>query len=216
VIARIFDEAARRDPNQQRTWIALVDGNVHQITRIQAEATAREVTITIIVDLVHVIEYVWKAAWSFYAEGDPAAEAWVCRHLTNILNGKARQTAATLRRAATTAGLEPSKRAGADKCADYLTNKSAYLDYPTALTNGWPIATGVIEGACRHIVNDRMDITGARWGLPGAEAILKLRALRANGDFDAYWTYHLAQEHRRVHLSRYANNTLPEPATTSL
>ena len=117
-----------------------------------------------------------------------------------------------IRRAATTDGLDPPKRAGADACATYLINKEPYLDYPTALHNGWPIATGVIEGACRHLVKDRMDITGARWGLPGAEAILKLRALRSNGDFDAYWRYHLAQERRRVHESRYANGHIPQAA----
>jgi hypothetical protein len=67
---------------------------------------------------------------------------------------------------------------------------------------GWPIATGVIEGACRHLVKDRMDITGARWGLESAEAILKLRALITNNDFDTYWHFHLTQEQRRVHAPR--------------
>jgi hypothetical protein len=100
----------------------------------------------------------------------------------------------------------------ADRCADYLLAKRPYLDYPTALKNGWPIATGVIEGACRHLVKDRMDITGARWGLAGAEAILSLRALISNGDFDSYWTFHLVQEHRRVHASRYALGVIPAPA----
>ena len=74
---------------------------------------------------------------------------------------------------------------GADRCAAYLLNKAPYLRYHTALAKGWPIATGVIEGACRHLVKDRMDLTGARWGLEGAEAVLKLRALRSNGDFPA-------------------------------
>ena len=96
----------------------------------------------------------------------------------------------------------------ADTCAAYLTNKRGHLDYPTALRNGWPIATGVIEGACRHLVKNRMDITGARWGPHGAEAILKLRALRTNGDLDNYSTYHLAQEHHRVHQTRYANGII--------
>ena len=64
----------------------------------------------------------------------------------------------------------------------------------------------------RHLVKDRMDITGARWGLPGAEAILKLRALRSNGDFDAYWRYHLDQERRRAHESRYLNGLIPQAA----
>ena len=79
----------------------------------------------------------------------------------------------------------------------------------TALSQGWPIATGIVEGACRHLIQDRMDITGARWGLAGAEAILKLRALKANGDFDAYWRYHLAQEHHHVHQTRYHNHAIP-------
>ena len=86
------------------------------------------------------------------------------------------------------------------------------MNYPTALANGWPIATGVIEGACRHLVKDRIDITGARWGLPGAEAILKLRAIVSNDDFDAYWRFHLAQEHLRVHRSRFANGEIPHVA----
>ena len=68
----------------------------------------------------------------------------------------------------------------------------------------------MIEGACRHLVKDRLDITGARWGLPGAEAILKLRAIRSNGDFEEYWQYHLAREHQRVHQSRYANGAIPK------
>ncbi len=212
VVAAVFDEAERRDPHHVRTWVALVDGNNHQINRIQAEARARGAPVTIICDFVHVLEYLWKAAWSFHKEGDPAAETWVRRHATAILRGRARTVAGTIRRQATNAGLDPTARAGADSAAKYLTNKAPYLDYPTALSNGWPIATGVIEGACRHLVKDRMDITGARWGLPGAEAILKLRAITANGDFDAYWRFHLAQEHQRVHQSRYANGQIPHDA----
>lgn len=75
------------------------------------------------------------------------------------------------------------------------------LGCPPALSSGWPIATGAIEGACRHLIGDRLDITGARWGLAGAEAILKLRALSDNGDFDEYWTHHLAREHERLYLA---------------
>jgi hypothetical protein len=70
----------------------------------------------------------------------------------------------------------------------------------------------VIEGACRHLVKDRMDITGARWGIHGAEAILKLRAVISNHDFNAYWDYHLAQERHRNHDLRYANGVIPRKA----
>ena len=211
VVGRIFDEAARRDPDHQRSWVALVDGNNHQIDRITKEAKQRNVKVTIVVDFIHVLEYLWGSAWCFFKEGDPAAEQWVRRHAQQILAGKATRVAGSIKRQATNQGLDPPQRGNADACAAYLTNKASYLDYPTALTDGWPIATGVIEGACRHLVKDRMDITGARWGLDGAEAILKLRAIRSNGDFDQYWTYHLARERQRVHQSRYAHQVIPKP-----
>ena len=121
-----------------------------------------------------------------------------------------------IRRTATKARLHGARRKGADDAANYLTNKAAYLDYPTALREGWPIATGIIEGACRHLVKDRMDITGARWGLAGAEAILKLRAIKTNDDFDAYWQYHLTQERHHVHQARYQNHLIPQGKQQSL
>jgi hypothetical protein len=188
-VEEVFDEACRRDVQHERTWVALVDGNNHQIDLIKAEAKKRDVKVAIVIDCVHVLEYLWGSAWCFFKEGDPAAER-VHEKALAILQGKAGIVAAAIRRKATRLGLDHDKRAKADRCADYLLNKRPYLDYPTALANGWPIATGVIEGACRHLVKDRMDITGARWGLEGAEAVLKLRALRANGDFERYWHYH--------------------------
>jgi len=209
VISAMFDEATRRDPQHERTWIALVDGACHQIDRIKAEAKQRHATVTIVVDFVHVMEYLWSAAWSFFAEGDPVAERWVAEKATAILEGKASVVAASIRRKATMGHLDPAKRANADRCSDYLLAKTDYLRYDQALAQGWPIATGVIEGAVRHLVKDRLDLTGSRWGLKGAEAILKLRALRTNGDFDAYFSFHLHQEHQRVHAARYANGIIP-------
>jgi hypothetical protein len=212
VITQMFQEAGRRDPEHKRSWVALVDGNNHQIDRIKKEARKGKLKVAILVDCVHVMEYLWDAAWCFFTEGDPAAERWVQEKARAVLDGQASTVAAAIRRKATRLGLEQTKRTNADACADYLLAKRAYLDYPTALTNGWPIATGVIEGACRHLVKDRMDITGARWGLESAEAVLKLRALRSNGDFEAYWRYHRKQERRRVHESRYAHSVIPRPA----
>jgi hypothetical protein len=199
VIADAFDEASRRDPRHQRTWVVLVDGNRDQINAIHAQAQAKGVTVHIVIDIVHVAEYIWGAAWSFFDKGDADAETWVADQLTKILHGKARQVAADIRRRATRFGYSPRERAGADECAKYLTTKAPYLAYDQALEQGWPIATGVIEGACRHLIKDRLDITGARWGLAGAEAILTLRALTSNGDFDAYWTHHLDRERHRVY-----------------
>jgi hypothetical protein len=200
VVAAVFAEAGRRDPRHHRTWIALADGNKDQITAIRAEAAAHGIDIPIIIDLIHVTEYLWDAAWCFHPEASPDAARWVRQHTRAILDGRATETAAAIRtQAAATENLSQNKRNIAAKAARYLENKAPYLDYPTALANGWPISTGVIEGACRHLVKDRMAITGARWTTHGAEAILKLRAIRANGDWDTYWHWHLHQQHQRTY-----------------
>jgi hypothetical protein len=209
VVAAGFDEADRRDPHHLRTWVVLVDGNNTQLDAVTTEAARRGVRIHIVVDLIHVLEYLWKAAWSFFDTGDPDAETWVTDKARKVLAGKASAVATGIRRRATYNGYNTTERKGADTCADYLDAKAPWLGYATALANGWPIATGVIEGACRHLVKDRMDVTGARWGLDGAEAILLLRATITNGDFDDYWTYHLDQECHRNHHSQYANNRIP-------
>lgn len=207
VIGAMFDEASRRDPDGRRTWIALVDGNTHQIEAIRGQAKARDRPVTILIDIVHVVEYVWRAAWCFYPEGDPAVETWVAAQARDILDGRASRVASRIQQKIKQCGPDPTRRAGADACVTYLLNKARYLRYRHALANGWPIATGIIEAACRYLIKDRLDITGARWGLPGAEAVLKLRATSSNGDFDDYWRYHLAQEQHRVHNSRYAPPT---------
>ena len=114
-----------------------------------------------------------------------------------------------MRRAATVAGLSSDTRKPVDTCADYLLKYAPYLHYDRYLAAGYPIATGVIEGACRYLVRDRMELTGARWRLVGAEAVLKLRALRASRDFDAYWDFHEAREYQRNHAQRYTDGIAP-------
>jgi hypothetical protein len=203
VIAAMFDEAERRDPAHERSWVALVDGNRQQIDTIREQAALRGVTVTIVIDFVHVLEYLWKAAWTLFYPGDRDAETWVADRARTILTGRAVDAAATIRHQADEAGFRGRERAGADEAAAYLTHKAPYLNYATALANGWQIATGIIEGAARHLIKDRMDITGARWSTPGAQAILRLRAVIANGDFDEYWQYHQQQQLRRNHLDRY-------------
>jgi hypothetical protein len=98
VVGRVFDEAQRRDPGHRRRWVALVDGNRHQIDCIEAQAEKRKVSVTIVVDLVHVLEYLWAAVWCFFAEGDPVAEDWVRDRALAVLGGRAREVAAGIRR----------------------------------------------------------------------------------------------------------------------
>ncbi|MGO9188057.1 MAG: hypothetical protein ACLP8X_06270 [Streptosporangiaceae bacterium] len=116
-----------------------------------------------------------------------------------MLAGDSARAAGEITAEADAASLEGSQRAGADTCVRYLNGRHDYLRYDQALEAGWPIATGVIEGACRHLIADRLDIGGARWGLDGAEAVLTLRAVISTGDFDEYWRFHLAREHQRLY-----------------
>jgi hypothetical protein len=148
-IGKIFDEADRRDPDHARAWIALADGDVHQIGLIAAQAAARGITITILADFIHVLEYLWKAAWCFHTPRDPAMEDWVTQQGLDILHGR---VTAVITRIGQLAAEHPPKPGGEHakiirKTLHYLHAKQPYLDYPTALANGWPIATGVIETA---------------------------------------------------------------------
>jgi hypothetical protein len=183
VIAAAFGQAGARDPAQARTWVVLVDGDRHQIELIEAGAARRKAAIHLVLDLVHVLEHLWAAAWCFHPRDDPAAEDWVAVQALAVLAGRARQVTASLTAQAGQPGLTESQRAGAEECVRYLTSNMEYLRYDEALASGWPIATGVIEGACRHLIGDRLDIAGSRWGVQGAEAVLRLRAVIDNGDY---------------------------------
>jgi hypothetical protein len=206
VIAAGFDEATRRDPDHVRDWVALVDGNRTQIEAITTEAAARGVQVTILIDWLHVAGYLWDAAKAFFATettaGMALARDWVHERSRMILQGDASQVAMRIRARVGDSKLTAPQRKSALEAATYLRNKAPHLDYPRALAKGWPIATGVIEGACRHLVKDRLEITGARWGLDTAEAVLTLRAIVANGDFNDYWRHHQQQEHHRAYPAR--------------
>lgn len=208
VLAEAFREALRRDPDRRKTWVGLVDGNQTQLDLLQKLAAKHEVKLTVVMDLIHVAEYLWSAATAFHAEASPQREQWVGERLHNILLGKAATVAAGMRRSATRRHLSAAQRKPVDVAARYLLNHTRYLRYHEYLAAGLPIATGVIEGACRHLVCDRMD-KAARWSLAGAEAVLRLRALRSSGDFAAYWNFHIAQEYQRNHVALYADGKVP-------
>jgi hypothetical protein len=206
VIRAASGQAGARDRHHVRTWVVLAGGDRHQIELAGAGAARRNAAIHLVIDLVHVLEYLRAAAWCFHARDDPAAEDWVAVQALAVLAGQARHVAESIAAQADARGLADHRRTGVEACVRYLTNNKEYLRYDEALASGWPIATGVVEGACRHLIGDRLDITGSRWGIEGAEAILRLRAVIDNGDFETYWAFHMRREHYRcgrVHQARY-------------
>jgi len=214
VIEEAIREAGHRDPTHEKKWVALVDGDKTQIRILRGMAKEKGIDLTIIVDIIHVIEYLWDAGRVFHPKSGPELENWVRHRLLGVLRGKAGLMAGGMRRIATRRMLSPAVRKPVDTCAKYLLNKSPYLHYDSYLSRGFPIATGVIEGACRHLVKDRMEVTGAKWRLAGAESVLRLRALRSSRDFDEYWEFHEACEYERNHKAFYDSGVVP-PTTGS-
>lgn len=207
VIEAAFQEGLRRDPERNKTWVGLVDGNARQLAVLKAMGKKHKVKMTIVMDVMHVTEYLWEASLAFYMPTSPQRATWVSERLNNVLCGKVAGVAAGMRRSATLRGLSVKDRAPVDAAARYLSNHKQYLRYDRYLAAGLPIGTGVIEGACRHLICDRMDGV-ARWSLNGAEAVLAMRAIRCSGDFDDYWRYHVGQEYQRNHVEAYLDGNV--------
>jgi hypothetical protein len=213
VTEEAFLEALRRDPDQSRPWAVLVDGQPQQIKNIKSCIKRYQMAETVLIlDVIHVIEYLWKAAYCFYLEGSPEAEEWVRERILRILEGKSSDVAAGMRRSATLRRLSKQARKPVDTCANYLLKNREMLKYDQYLQQGLPIGTGAIEGACRYLIKDRMDITGARWGLERAEAILKLRSIKHSDDFEDYWKFYKTQSRARVHSSQYQDRPWAQAA----
>lgn len=210
----MFAEAVRRDPEQRRSWVVLADGAQTQHELIQYCIAKCAFGAVVILDFIHVAQYVWgAAARSFFGTGTPETETWVREQLLKILHGQAKEVVAMMILMTKKRELSQTGQGTVTKCVNCLVKHEKFLRYDEYLAAGYPIATGVIEGACRHLVKDRMEVTGARWRLKDAEADLKLRVLRASGDFDDYWAFHLDQEQKR-NYPLYSDDYFAAPVVT--
>ena len=207
VTEELVQEAMRRDPNRERPWVMLIDAHKDQIKVVKRVFKRHGIQAVLILDFIHVLEYLWRAAWCFFDSSDKEqakeAEQWVLEKAGAILDGRSGNVAAGIRIKAKSYALSAKKRKTIGKVAKYLTNHTEMLRYDHYMQQGYPIATGVIEGACRHLIADRFEITGARWSLKTAEGILRLRAIRSSGDWEPYQAFHKKQEWKRNHLQRF-------------
>lgn len=202
VIGKVFAEAQARDPEHRQPWVMLADGQEHAMAVIHTHAERLRMALTIVIDLLHVQHYLWIAGKALFSRSAREAGGWVRERLVGLLTDSPMEVIAGIRRSATLRGAEGEAREAVEKCANYLEKNVVGIGYAEFLKRGLPIATGVIEGACRHLVQDRMCLSGARWGLEGAEAILKLRMLDASGHLDLYRFFHARREHERNYPKR--------------
>jgi hypothetical protein len=186
----------RRRPQQ---WlIHLCDGQASLETDRQTYLPEDAHTLDIL-DLMHVLPRLWEAAHVFHGEASGEASAFVRHHLTRFLKGEAGNVIAHWRRKATQQGLTGAKKKNLRAICSFLAKNKHRMRYDEYLRLGCPVATGVIEGACRHIIKDRMERAGMRWKIPGAQAMLNLRTIRTNGDWTAFQDFRIALENERLY-----------------
>lgn len=159
-----------------------------------------------IIDLIHVISYLWDAAHLFYPVKSSAAMGFVKDRVSRILNGQVKNVVKGLQWMGTHQKLSGKRIEKLDKIRNYLTNNENRMNYPLYLKEGYPIASGVIEGACRNLVKDRMERSGMRWVMTGAQAMLDLRSIHLCGLWDEYQSFFIQQEKIRLYPIKAAND----------
>lgn len=184
-----------REGTQIQHRVALTDGSEPLQRQVQAQLPE----FTLILDLVHADEYLWEVANSLLGERSPERTEWVARRTLQMLSGKTREVIDEFRQKADSPSCKARKQTVLRKVAAYYERNLAFMQYDQYLAAGFPIATGVIEGACRHIVKDRCELSGMRWTQSGAEALLHLRCVSENGDFEAYHAYLRTERQRSVY-----------------
>lgn len=194
LIDEVVEEVIRRDPGNVQTHVALTDGE-----RALQILVSNKMKVTLILDLLHVLEKVWKAAHVFHPEGSPEAELYARLMSLRILEGNSGQVVKGLRQTVTKRSLFGGKRKTLLAVAEYFHRNRDRMHYDEYLAQGLPIASGPVEGACKNLIKDRMERSGMRWTALMAEGLLKLRALYLSEDFDSYWDFHISQDQQRLY-----------------
>lgn len=206
-LARLADQAQRRDGPQIIDRVALTDG-AHALQDQMRTALPGH---TLVLDIIHAVEYLWSAANALLGERHPNRTAWVRTHLLLLLHGQIDTLVADLTAAvAARPDLSATRRDAVVTTIGYYRRNAPYMRYDQYLARGWPIGTGVIESACGHLVKDRMQQAGMRWTKAGAHAILDLRAIRLSDHWDPYWLFHRRRQHARLYGSTGSPSGSPD------
>lgn len=190
----LWQEILLRDPQRRKTLICVMDGQ-RSLWDYQRQYLKNAVCI---VDIFHVIEYLWDAAYCFHEKHSRAAEQMVEHYLPMLMNGKVSHIMGSLqRKRAKLKGTTKPKKL--DRVLKYLRNNKQYMKYDEYLLKGYPIGSGVVEGACRHLVRDRMERTGMKWEIEGARAMLNTRSVYINKDWNEMIEHYICEEQQRLY-----------------
>jgi hypothetical protein len=197
LFGQLAREAADRDPRSVKNWVVLLDGE-----RALWELKKKRLPNAIgILDLYHVTEKLWKASYCYHPESSQAAEDFVTRYLRMLLEGNVGSVIGVFRRFLKQQKSRRGKTKGLKKAIDYFVANREAMRYDEYLEAGYPIGSGVVEGACRHVVKDRMECTGMRWETEGAQHILDLRTTYLNDEWSAFTKYRIETEQAALYAS---------------
>jgi hypothetical protein len=175
--------------------VALTDGSEALQRQVQKQCP----DFTLILDMVHASEYLWEASNALLGESSPDRTNWVSERTLQMLSGQTQTVIDAFREMAQSSSCAVRVQTVFLKVAAYFERNLGYMHYDVYLAAGFPIATGVIEGACRHLVKDRCELSGMRWTQVGVEALLRLRSVSENGDFEAYQAHLRAERQRKFY-----------------
>ena len=200
VFGWIADEMAQRNGSAEKPIVCIMDGEpALWETR---DVFQENVAMVDVLDLLHVTPRLWDAAALFHARNSDAAEAFVRQRVLRILRGEVKAVVRGLRRMSTMRGLIGKKQTDLARICAYLEKNQHRMRYDEYLAKGYPIASGVIEGACRHVVKDRLERTGMSWVRQGAQAMLDLRCLYLTDKWDAFVEFRVERETQRLYPYR--------------
>jgi hypothetical protein len=203
-IALVFDwvwwEFAQRNPELTRPTVCLCDGQ-EALWQACADSVLDEYRIDVL-DLLHVTPRLWAAAKLLYGEKSKEVLPFVRQRVTQVLEGKVETVIRTIRRLAQERGLPRVKKQALGRICSYLNKNRQRMRYNEYLREGYPIASGVIEGACRHLIKDRMERAGMHWTLTGAQAMLDLRSVWIGGHWQTFQQERIEQETERLYPHR--------------
>lgn len=200
--ARLIDRLHRRDPEGRKRLIALMDGDPaleHRLLDELQKAELPDRLEAVIADIWHVAGYLWAVGTAFHGEKSPKRDQWVEERLRALLSGRAGRLLGGLRQMRTKRRLRPAQKKALNKAITYFANHLHIMHYATYLAKGYPIGTGLVEGLCNSLVKDRMEQSGMRWSIEGAEAMLRQRAVYRNNDWKSFCEFRTEAERQRLY-----------------
>jgi len=215
VMKEIITDAKDRNKDSKRPLVAVMDGALCLWTLLSS--LLGEMNWVGILDIIHVAEYLWKVGNALCGENTDEGKKWVYDHLLLILQGRVGRVIGGLKQVFNKRKLKKSQRTALQDAISYFENHRQWMRYDVYLAAGYPIGSGVIESTCGHTVKNRMEGTGRRWSIEGAEPTLLLRSVYTSNDWDAYWEAHRHLERRRLYndilqVSEYADEYLNKKA----